>query len=214
MRLLITAFLICTVLAVGVYRESLLAFDDVPPARQDDTPARKICSSDKAVVRNVVYGLQEEENRLYLTSQALDGTDRELKRTAVDFDVPKGGQVVELSLAKMGERHLAAVVKVQLAANYDYHCLTFISRSGGGQVQNKHVVYREKFFSTHDDLRILAVSGKGSTVFAVLGELDWDYTSDDMPLTSKGVFYYVTCPWPPMGQVSPFQAKSAKATSD
>ena len=211
MRLLISAPLICTVLALGVYSNSLLAVDDAPPARQDGVLARKLRSSDKAVVRNVVYGLEEEDNRLHLTSQALDGADRELKRNAVDFAVPKGGAVVALSLAKMGERHLAAVVKVRLGDDYDFHCLTFIFRSGGGQAHDKHVVYREKFFSTRDDLRILAVSGNGNTVFAVLGEFDWD---DAPALKSEGVFYYTSCPWPPMGAVAPYRAPSANATAD
>jgi hypothetical protein len=211
MRLLIAGLLICAVLALGVHRKSPLAADDLPPARQNDTSARKTRSSDNAVVRSVVYGLEEAENRLYLTTQALDAIDRELKRTAVDFDVPKGGKVVELSLAKMGERHLAAVVKVQLGDDYDFHCLTFISPSGNGRVNDKHTVYSEKFYSTRDDLRILALSGKGNTAFVVLGEFDSD---EDLALISKGVFYFTSCPWPPMGKIAPYSAKSAKATTD
>jgi hypothetical protein len=212
MRVSIVTTVICTVLLLGMYGKSLLAVNDAPPAQQGDTPARRIRSSDKAVVRNVVYGLEEEESHLHLTSKPLDGGDRELKRTELKFAVPNDGQVVEMSLAKMGGRHLVAVVKVRRGDEYDFHCLTFISPSLEEHVRDKHRFYQEKFLSTRDDLRILALTGTGHTAFAVLGEFDWDeYGTDDVPaLKSEGVFYFTSCPWPPMGQIAPYLTKAAK----
>ena len=65
-------YLVSAVLVFWVFRDSLLAVDDQPenkqPADPDEKPARKVQSSDKAVVRDIVYGLEEEENRLFLTS--------------------------------------------------------------------------------------------------------------------------------------------------
>src|SRR5579872_6272279 len=127
MRISNATLLVCTVLVLSLFHNLLLAVDDPPPLPQPGLQATgQIRSFDKAVVGNVVYGLEEEEGRLCLTSQPLDGADRELKKTELKFAVPKDDQVVELSLAKMGEKNLVAVVKLRRGDEYEFHCLTFI----------------------------------------------------------------------------------------
>jgi hypothetical protein len=166
--------------------------------------------SDKAVVRNVVYGLEQGEGRLYLTSQQLDGADRELKKAELKFAIPRDGEVDELSLSKMGEKNLVGVVKVRRGADYDFHCLTLIGPHGLGHIRDNPGIYQAKFFSTRENLRILAVNGKGNVAFVALGKLDWD---EDSALVSDGVFYFSGCPWPPSdGQLAPFHAKSKGLT--
>src|SRR5579864_9030358 len=105
MRLSIATLLTCTVLALWLSRYSLSA-DDEPaknqrPDGQTEKPTNKSASVEKAVVNDIVYGLEVDENRLYLTSQPLDGVDRQLKRVELKFAVPKDGRIVELSLAKL-----------------------------------------------------------------------------------------------------------------
>ncbi len=214
MRAFTAVGLICAVAALCVCGNSLSAVDDPTAAprseQQGATPRAKNRSAEKAVVRNVVYGLEQEDRNLYLTSQPLDGDDRDPKRTELKFVVPEGGEVKELSLASMGEKNLVAVVKVRRAEAYEFHCFTFIGPWGGGHVRDKHTFFKAKFYTTRDDLRILAVGGKhfAGSPFIVLGELDTEF--DDEPVTvTKGVFYFTGCPWPPSGgALMPFQAKS------
>lgn len=211
MRLTITTLLIWTLAIFGRCHDSLVAVDEPPasqkPAGQTEAPARKIQSSDKAVVKDVVYGLEEDGNRLYLTSQPLDGTDRELKRVSLNFVLPKGSEVVEMSLAKLDGKNLMAVIKVQRGEEYDFHCLTFIA-PWGGHVRDRHGFHKAKFFTTRDDLKILAVGGKhyAGSVFIVLGNTG---TGDKDEQVKEGVFYFSLCPWPPSdGSLSPFRVQS------
>ncbi len=206
MRACSAVVVVCAMVALCVCRNPLPAFDERPavqqPASQIEKPqtekqANTVRSSDKAVVRDVVYGLEEEENRLYLTSQPLDGNDRQLKRVQIEFAVPKDSQIVELSLAKLDGKNLMAVLKVQRGEEFDFHCLTFIGPWNGGHVRDRFGFHKAKFFTTHDDLKILAVGGKhfAGSVFIVLGEMGLD--NDGEKWVTQGSFYFSGCPWPP-----------------
>ena len=198
--------------AISVFALSLLAGEKESPENQpaqNEEPARKTQSSDKAVVKDVVYGLEEQDEHLFLTSQPLDGVDRQLKRVEVKFPIPQGARITELSLAKLDGKNLMAVVKVARGDEYDFHCLTFIAPSGG-HVRERHGLFRAKFFTTQADLKILAVGGRhfGGSVFIVLGDIAPD-NQDVFESVTEGVFYFTNCPWPPSdGQLSPFRIVS------
>lgn len=177
-------------------------------ADQTEKPARKMQAPAKAVVRDVVYGLEEDGRRLFLTTQPLDGADRELKRVELKFEIPKDGRVEELALAKLDGKNLMAVVKVHVGETYEFHCLTFIGPWGGGHVREKFAYYEAKFHSTRDELEILATDGKRGAVFIVLGTRIWE-GAEDVGSVTEGVFYFTGCPWPPSdGEVSRFRAVS------
>jgi len=68
--------------------------------------------------------------------------------------------------------------------------------------------YKAKFYTTHDDLKIIAVGGKHvrNVVFIVLGETAFNA---NLELKFEGILYYCSCPWPPSdGQLSRFSTKS------
>lgn len=201
MRFSSATLLICTVLALGVSRNSLSANDEPTknqqPAGQTEKPTNKSALVEKAVVKDVVYGLEEDENRLYLTSQPLDGVDRQLKRVELKFVVPKDGRIVELSLAKLNGKNLMAVVKVKRDDEFDFHCLTCIGPSNGGHIRDRFGFHQAKFFTTRDELKILAVGGKHfqGSVFIVLGEMGLDNKGETW--VTEGAFYFSGCPWPP-----------------
>src|SRR5262249_52656958 len=136
-------------------------------------------SSDKVVVKEIVYWLEEEGHRLYLSSQPLDGTDRKVERGQLTFTIPDGARVAELSLAKLGEKNLMAVTKIARENEFDFHCLTFIAPSGG-HVRGHYGCHQAKFFTTRDPLNILAVGGKhhAGSVFIVLGDMHIDEKKD------------------------------------
>ncbi|MCY2967109.1 MAG: hypothetical protein NT069_26310, partial [Planctomycetota bacterium] len=149
---------------------------------------------------------------LYLTSQPLEGADRQLKRDELKFAIPKDRKVVELSLAKLDGKNLVAVVKIALGGEYDFHCLTFIGPWGGGHVRDRHKFFEAKFYSTQDDLKILAIGGKhfAGSPFIVLGDIgDIDLDDDALSIVTEGVFYFSQCPWPPSdGALSQFRVRS------
>lgn len=210
MRLLITTALASIVLVFSIYRGSLLAVDDNPTAERTDRSPSKTLLSDSAVVRGIVYTIELEGDRLFLTSRPLVGDDRELKRSAVEFTLAPEDQIVDISLARM-TRHLAGIVKVRRGETFDFYCVTLICR--GDHVRDGFRVYREKFFTTRDDLEILALRCKSNSVFAVVGEMDFEGDSEPH-LISNGVIYSMSCPWPPMGVVSPYHAKSPDAKAN
>src|SRR5260221_13480763 len=100
-----SAALTCAVLLFSTLSGRLVAGDDAPVnqpgAFEVDEVTYPIRAPDKAVVKDVVYSLEGQETRLFLTSQPLDGADPQLKRVAVKFTVPEGAGVVELALAKL-----------------------------------------------------------------------------------------------------------------
>jgi hypothetical protein len=164
-----------------------------------------------------VYWLEEENDRLYLFSQPLDGVDRKLERGQLHFTIPDGGRVAELSLARLGVKNLMAVIKIARGGEFDFHCLTFIAPPGG-HVRGRYGCHQAKFFTTASSLNILAVGGKhpAGSVFIVLGEMGFNDKDDDAWIT-EGIFYFSGCPWPPSGgQLSPFRVKDdpRKAASD
>jgi hypothetical protein len=193
----------------------LVAGDDAPVNQPGAVEAEDVTypirAPDKAVVKDVVYSLEAEENRLFLTSRPIDGADRQLKRVEVKFTVPEGAEIVELALAKMDGKNLMAVVKTRRAGEFDFYCLTFIGPWGGGHVRDQNGgCHKAKFFTTRDnDIGVLAVSGKGGRAFVVLGKMGMD-DEDQFALDSwitEGVFYFSGCPWPPTdGNLSPFRA--------
>jgi hypothetical protein len=207
MRRSSAAFLTCAVLILWASRESLVAADDAAPDQPPADQIETICAPDKAVVRDVVYALEAKENRLFLTSQPLEGADRQLKRDELKFTVPKDAEVVELALAKMDGKNLMAVVKVQRDGEFDFHCLTFIGPWGGGHVRDQFAFHKAKFFTTRDNLDVLAVSGKRGSVFIVLGNVGLD-ENDGRTIVTEGIFYSTPCPWPPSyGALSHFRVK-------
>jgi hypothetical protein len=222
MRPSIATLLICGVLTHCVYCNSLCAVDDSEnkeaPADQNGEAVRKSQSSENAVVRNVVYGLEEEQGRLYLTSQPLDGADRQLKRVELNFTIPQRAEIVEISLAKMDGKNLMAVVKLKVGEEFEFHCLTFIGPWGGGHVRERFAFHKAKFYTTRDELEILAVSGKRGAVFIVLGKTGLE-DGDDFAIVTEGVLYSTPCPWPPSDgapfsvprQVGPAKGKLSRA---
>lgn len=205
----------CAVLPLWTLNGRPVAADDSPknqPVAAPADEATKITRApDKAVVKDVIYSLEAEENRLFLTSQPLDGADRQLKRVVVKFTVPEGAEVVELALAKMDGKNLMAVVKTKRANENEFYCLTFIGPWGGGHVRDQNGdCHKAKFFTTRDDeVAILAVSGKRGAVFIVLGKMgpDDDEPNGELWIT-EGAFYFTGCPWPPSdGVLSRFRAK-------
>lgn len=214
MRLSSAPLLVCAVLALWVCRNSLSA-DDEPATHQQsvaqaEKPANKTGSVEKAVVKETVYGLEEDENRLYLTSQPLDGVERQLKRVELEFAIPKNGQIVELSLAKLNGKNLMAVIKVKRDNEFDFHCLTFIGPQDGGHIRDRFAFHQAKFFTTGDELKILAVGGKHfqGSVFIVLGEMGLDEKGEAW--VTEGAFYFSGCPWPPSdGTLTPFRVTKA-----
>jgi hypothetical protein len=210
-------FLTCIVLALWASHDFLSA-DEAPaqnqePAGPTEKVANKATSSEKAVVKDIVYGLEEDENRLYLTSQPLDGVDRQLKRVELKFAVPKNGRIVELSLAKLNGKNLMAVVKVARDNEFDFHCLTFIGPWGAsweGHIRDRFGYHEAKFFTIRDDLKILAVGGKQfqGSVFIVLGDTGLDDKGEAW--VTEGAFYFSNCPWPPSdGVLTPFRVTKA-----
>jgi hypothetical protein len=209
--------LACAVLLFPTLLVRLVAGDDArdnqPGAVAVEEATNAIRAPDKAVVKDVVYSLEAEENRLFLASQPLDGADRQLKRVEVKFAVPEGAEIVELALAKMDGKNLMAVVKARRAEKIDFYCLTFIGPWGGGHVRDQNGgCHQAKFFTTRDsDVGVLAVSGRRGHVFIVLGKmgLDDDERAAFDSWITEGVFYFSGCPWPPSdGSLSPFRAKS------
>jgi hypothetical protein len=197
------------VVALWICHSSLAAFDDPsqvqPPASESEKPKAKIRSSDKAVVKDVVYGLVEEGGKLFLTSQPLDGVERQVKRGALDFTLPEHDQVVELALAKLDGKNLMAVVKVRHGDEFDFHCLTFIGPGDDGHIRDRFAFHKARFFTTGKDFKILAIGGKhfGGSVFIVLGDTG---LGDGDDWTTEGAFYFDGCPWPPNGGVlTPFR---------
>lgn len=207
--------LICAVLTVWGCSHSLTAADDElpgPPAvEKSEKPTRKSLTSEKAVVKDIVYGLEESESRLHLTSQPLDGADRQIQRTELEFDLPENAQIVELSLARLDGKNLMAVVKVRHGKEYDFHCLTFIAASGG-HVREEHAFHKALFFTTQENLKILAVGGQHfeGSVFIVLGDVKNDVDREGGLVTvTSGAFYFSVCPWPPSdGVLTPFRTES------
>src|SRR5436190_22523300 len=67
--------------------------------------------SGKVVVRDVVYWLEEREQRLHLVSQSTSPDDRQVKREELkEFIVPKGAKVDEIAIARMEGKNLLAAV--------------------------------------------------------------------------------------------------------
>src|SRR5262249_19261712 len=148
--------------------------DDTAPGKkaadQDGKNGRLNQSSDKVVVKEIVYCLEEENHQLYLSSQPLDGADRKVERGPLAFTISDGARIAELSLAKLGAKNLMAVVKIARGNEFDFYCLTFIAPPGG-HVRGHYGCHQARFFTTRDPLSILAVGGKhyGGSVFIVLG---------------------------------------------
>ncbi len=215
MRFSIATALFCQIF-ISCMTDDLLLGEDRPAAtrpaaEQNGTSDRATRSSDKAVVKDVVYGLEEERNHLYLTSQPLDGVDRQRERGELKFTVPQGAHVADLSLAKLNGKNLMAVIKVARGDEYDFHCLTFIAPPGG-HARGRYGFHQAKFFTTRDDLKILAVGGRhfAGSVFIVLGDSVPD-EKDASETITEGVFYFSGCPWPPSdGQLSPFHVESVR----
>lgn len=202
MRLSSATLLICAVLTLCVPRNSQSA-DDEPAKHQQpaenpaEKPTNKSAFAEKAVVKDIVYGLEQDENRLYLSSQPLDGVDRQWKRVELTFAGLKDGRIDEMSLAKLNGKNLMAVIKVQRGNEFDFHCLTFIGPWNGGHIRDRFGFHQAKFFTTREDLKILAVGGKHfqGSVFIVLGEMGLDEKGEDW--VTEGAFYFSGCPWPP-----------------
>lgn len=203
-----TALSLSIVLLVGAAL-ALPAADDKRPPDQDNIAPSSTLLSDKAVVKDIVYGLEADGSRLFLTSQPLSSSDRELRRSELKLAIVEGGRIVELSLARLDGKNLMAVVKVRRGDEFDFHCLTFIAPPGG-HVRDKHQFHQAKFYTTPKDLAVLAVDGKhhAGSAFIVLGELGLD-EGRELGTTTEGVFYFSGCPWPPSGgQLSPFKVKA------
>lgn len=172
------------------------------------TVERKLAVSDKAVVKDVVYWL-EEGIHLTLASQPMNGDDRTVERRALRFKIPRGSQIGELSLEKLNGKNLMAVVKVVRGEEYDFHCLTFIA-APGGHVRDSYKFHEAKFHTTRDNLKILAAGGRhfAGSVFIVLGDVDVSRKTE-FGVTAKGILYQSVCPWPPSGgALFPFEAES------
>ncbi len=59
--------------------------------------------------------------------------------------------------------------------------------------------FQEKFFSTRDDFKILAVGGKHfeGSVLIVLEDMRYEFTQNDDPVAiTTGALYFTGCPWP------------------
>jgi len=212
MRRTIAVVLASAVFACVLYLPSLQAVDDPPPdEKPTDQGAKaesKIRSSDKVVLKDVVCALEEDKNRLYLTSQPLGGVDRQLMRVELDFTVPNAGRIADFALAKLDSKNLQAAIKVQVGDKYQFHCLTFIGPWGGGHVRDDCEFFEEKFYTTHEDLKIIAVGGKHlrNVVFIILGDT---VINKNLEPIIDGVVYYRSCPWRPGdGQLSHFSTKS------
>lgn len=185
-----------------------IAFNVVLLGAEESASKQHVQSSDKTVVNEIVYGLEEESGKLYLTSQPVEGADRELQRLQLQFEVPQDSKVTELCLENLGGKNLVAVVKLNRGADREFHCLTFISGSDG-HVREKFSFYQAKFFTTEDDLKVLALGGKHfhGSVFIVLGKMK--PKRGELSTITEGVFYFSLCPWPPsQGELSPFRAES------
>src|SRR5262249_27875593 len=156
-----------------------------PPYAKAGHPTK---SSDKVVVKEIVYWLEVVDEHLFLSSQPLEGVDRKLERGQLQFAVPEGGRVVELSIAQLGGKNLMAVVKIARGGEFDFHCLTFIAPPGG-DVRGRYGCHQAKFFTTANSLNILAVGGQhhAGSVFIVLGEMGFNDKDDDVWIT-EGVF--------------------------
>ncbi|MBS0266324.1 MAG: hypothetical protein JSS02_30620 [Planctomycetes bacterium] len=203
--------LLWAVVSLWACSASLLA-DDSPPAgqpsaTQGEKPTRKIRSSEKTVVKDVVYGLEAEGSRLYLTSQPLDGADRKAKRRELQFTAAEGGDIVEISLSRRGIRNLMSVIKLARGDEFEFHCL-ILGAEPGGHVRDGFRIEQTKFFATKDDLKILAADSKhfSGRVFIVLGDMDYDDGKDAMITT--GIFYFCGCFPLNQGQLSPFRVES------
>jgi len=179
----------------------------------EDRPVARMQRSDMAVIKDVVYGLEVEAGRFYLTSQPLGGADREKQRKELNVTVPADAQVKELSLAKLGDKNLMAVVKFLRGDDYEFHCLTS-SAPWGGHVKDDVRFSEAKFHSTKEDLNILAIGGRhfGGSVVVVLGDIG-PADDDSFDSVAEGMLYLSVCPWPPSdGTQFPFRIKSvAKA---
>jgi hypothetical protein len=204
--------LVCAAPAFWACCDSLFADDvpsvDQPSAKKTEGATRRIRSSDKAVVQDVVYGLEEEESRLYLTSQALDAADQKAKRIELEFTVPEGGRVIEMSLTRFSSKNLMAVLKIAQGKEFDFHCLGFIA-SSDGHVRDGFRLLKQKFFTTQEDLKILATDGRhySASLFIVLGDMEYDPSKEVM--VSTGTFFFSGCPWTPGdGQLLPFRVES------
>ena len=68
-------------------------------AEQLDESDSSGAQSNKAVVKDVVYGLEVKDAALFLTSLPLNGIDREQLKTRLAFEIPEGRTVEQLSLA-------------------------------------------------------------------------------------------------------------------
>lgn len=175
----------------------------------DDPPVSEVKRSEKAVVKDVVYCLEVVAGRFYLTSQSLEGADREKHRKELTFAVHPDVQVKELSLAKLGGKNLTAVVKSLRGDEYEFHCLTFIA-PWEGHVRDDVRFSEAKFHSTKEDLKILAVGGRhfGGSVVIVLGDIA-PADDDSFDSVAEGMLYFSVCPWPPSDGVEfPFRIKS------
>lgn len=184
---------------------------DTGPAAEIEKPPQKVerkpAVSDKAVVKDVVYWL-EEGIHLTLASQPMNGDDRAVERRALRFKIPRGSQIGELSLEKLDGKNLMAVVKVVRGEEYDFHCLTFIA-APGGLVRDSYKFHEAKFHTTRDNLKILAAGGRhfAGSVFIVLGDVDVSQKAE-FGSNAKGVLYRSVCPWPPSGgELFPFDVE-------
>ena len=175
----------------------------------EETTAQKEQLSDSAVVKNVAYTLLVDEKQLFLSSQPIEGDDREKRNKALSFSVPESAEVKELTLAKLNGKNLMAVVKLHRAGQFEFHCLTFIAPTGG-HVRDKFAFHQARFHTTHKDLKTLAAGGRHfeGSVLIVLGNFEIEDEDFEDPF-ADGLLYFSGCPWPPSdGQKYPFRVKS------
>ncbi len=213
-----TTVFLSAVVTFSVCIDARLLGDNQPPREHVEesrkNPVGMVQKSDKAVVKDVVYGLELEKNRLHLTSQPLDGADRKAARKELEFTVPEGGRVVEMSLARQSGKNLMVVLKIARGGEFDFHCLGVIAPPGG-HVRDEFRVLQVKFFTTKDNLKILAANGThfSNSVFIVLGNIEYDLDKELM--VTAGTFYFSGCPWTPGdGQSSPFRVESVPPKGD
>ncbi|MGH7134324.1 MAG: hypothetical protein ACREHD_01205 [Pirellulales bacterium] len=180
-------FVVTAMLVVCAWSRSSPAADDAPRG------AAAPLVSEKAVLRETIYSLEADGNRLFLASRDLEGENRKVVREALELAVGDDDRPVELSLAVMGEKNLMAVVKVRHGDEYDFYCLTFIFRWSNDTQSDRFKFFQSKFYTSQRNFKILGISGRHAegSALVVLGEIPGGKPAAD------GVIYFSGCPWPP-----------------
>jgi hypothetical protein len=203
----LTGVLISVALGVGIRSRA----DDAPKepaAKGDEQPQRLHTSrlSDYAVVNDVVYHLEVVEDRLVLTSQPLNGENREPKQVTLKFPAPSNGKFIALTLDRLDGKNLMAVVQTKTADEFEYSCITLIAPTGG-QVRDGYAYHCVAFHKCREKLRILATNGReyNGSVVIVLGDMD----IDERGIVAEGQLFFSGCPWPPYGSIARFKTSAS-----